>query len=169
MKNINIRKRNLGSGSHLLGALLIMAGLFVLISPAFLKSDSPMEKVLAVGIVTLIIGFLIVSSYSGTLIDFTQKRFKEYLSIGGYQFGEWMVLPEIMKIKVTSTSYLSSNTPNGISPTISGKVIDFTLRLYSNAQKPVFMFKYSNGDKAIKQARRLAKDLDADLVLNIPE
>jgi hypothetical protein len=31
------------------------------------------------------------------------------------------------------------------------------------------MFKYSNGDKAIKQARRLAKDLDADLVLNIPE
>ena len=169
MKNFNFKKRNLVSGPHLLGTLLIIAGLFALVSPTFVKSGSSMERVLAVGIGALIPGLLIISSYSGTLIDLTQKKFKKYVSIGGYKFGEWMLLPDIIKIKVISNSYLSSNTPNGISPTLSGKVTDFKIRLYSNSNEPVFSFEYSNREEAVKNAKRLAADLNADLVLNIPE
>jgi hypothetical protein len=126
-----------------------------------------MEREFAIGIGAIIVGLLIISSYDGPLIDFTQKRFKEYLSIGSYKFGEWVALPDI--IKVISTSYIRRNTPNGISPTLSGKVTDFKTLIYSNSPKPEFSLKYSNMDKAVKHARRLAADLNADLILNIPE
>lgn len=169
MKNFNFKKRNLVSGPHLLGTLLIIAGLFALSSPLFFKSGSSIARVLAVGIGSIIAGLLILSSYDGTLIDLTQKRFKEYSSIGGYKFGEWVALPDILKIKVTTTSYISSNTPNGISPTLSGKVTHFKTLVYSTSSKPVCSFKYSNRDKAVKHARRLADDLNAYLILNIPE
>ncbi|MGB3180755.1 MAG: hypothetical protein WBB45_05160 [Cyclobacteriaceae bacterium] len=168
MKIVNFRKRNLVSGPHLLGMLLIAAGLFALASPAFLESESSTERVLAVGAGAIIIGLLIVSFYSGTLIDISQRRYKEYVSIGEYKFGEWMALPEISKIRVISKSYVSGNTPNGISPTLSGKVTDFKTLIYSNSPEPLLSFEYSNKDKAVKQAKRLATDLHADLVLDIP-
>lgn len=125
-----------------------------------------MESVLGAGMGALIPGLVIVSSYGGTLIDFTKKRFKAYWSIGGYKFGEWKKLPVILKVKVISTSYIRTNTPNGISPTLSGKVTDFKTLIYSNASKPVFSFVYSNRDKALKHAKSLASKLNADLVLD---
>ncbi len=127
-----------------------------------------MERVFLVGIGAIAIGLFIVTSYGGTLIDLTGKRFKEYSSIGGYKVGEWMELPDIVKVKVVSATYVSSNTPNGISPTLSGKVTDFKILLYSSASKPLLSFEYSNKEKAVKHAKRLASNLHADLVLSIP-
>jgi hypothetical protein len=169
MKNFDFKRRNLASGPHLLGALLIIAGLFVFVSPVFLKSESPLERVLGVGLGALIVGFVIVFSYSGTLINFTENRFKEYSSVCGYKFGAWTTLPVILTVKVVSVSYISTNTPNGISPTLSGRVTDFKTLIYSNTANPVLSFIYSDRDKAVKHARRLAYNLNADLVLNISE
>lgn len=169
MNNFNFKRRNLVSGPHLLGSLLLIAGLFALVSPVFFKNESSIERVLAVGMGAILLGLVIVSSYGGTLIDFTEKRFKEYFSIGGYKFGEWTALPLIRTVKVISTSYTSTNKPNGISPTFSGKVTDFKTLICSNASKPVLSFMYSNKDKAVKHAKRLASNLNADLVLNIKE
>ncbi len=169
MKQFNFKKRNLFSGPHLLGSLLLLAGLFALISPTFLESGSSIERILAVGIGAVLVGLLIVSSYSGTLIDSTQKRFKEYFSFLGYRFGEWNALPEIVKIKVISTSYMSSNTPNGIHPTLSGKVTDYKTLVYSDAPKPILSFRYSKMSKAVKHAGCLASDLKVELDLSIPE
>lgn len=134
-----------------------------------MESGSSMERILAVGIGAVFLGLLIVTSYSGTLIDQTQKRFKEYYSIGGYRFGDWDTLPEIVKIKVISTSYMSTNTPNGVSPTLSGKVTDYKTLVYSEAPKPILSFEYSNGNKAVKQAKQLATDLNVELDISIPE
>lgn len=169
MKNFNFKNRNLVSGPHLLGTLLVLAGVFALASPTFLKSGSSLERVLVVGIGAIMIGLLIISSYNGTQIDFKRKRFREYFSVGGYKFGEWIALPDILKIKVISNSFLSSNTSNGISPTLSGKVTRYHTFIYSNSSEPLFSFEYSKMDEAVRQAKRLAGDLNADLVLNIPE
>lgn len=168
MNKFNFKKRNLISGPHLLGPVLVIAGLFALVSPLFLESESSMEKIIGVGVCAFIIGFGIVTSYSGTLIDFTAKRVKEYFSIGGYKFGEWTSLPVILKVKVISNSYIVTNIPNGISPTFSGKVTDFKTLIYSNSSEPVLSFVYSNMDKAVKNARNIASNLNAELVLNIP-
>ncbi|WP_373522259.1 hypothetical protein [Aquiflexum sp.] len=167
MNRFNFKKRNLVSGLHLLGPVLIIAGLFALLSPLFMESGSSMEKIIGVGVGAIVIGLGIVSSFSGTLIDFNEKRFKEYFSIVGYKFGEWADLPDISTVKVISNSYVITNTPNGISPTFSGKVTDFRTFLYSDASKPVFSFVYSNKNKAIKKAKKLASNLDAELVINI--
>jgi hypothetical protein len=169
MNKFNFKKRNLISSPHLLGPVLMIVGLFALVSPVFLKSGSSMEKIVGVGLGAIIIGFGIVTSYSGTLIDFTEKRVKEYFSIGGYKFGEWTTLPVILKVKVISNSYIVTNSPNGISPTFSGKVTDFKTLIYSRSTKPVLSFVYSNRDKAVKNAKNIASNLNAELVLNIPE
>lgn len=169
MNSLNFRNRNLISGPHLLGTLLISAGLFALVSPTFLESGSSMERVLAVGIGAIIVGLLIITSYGGTMIDFTQNRFKEYQSVVGYKFGEWNTLPEIIKVKVISNSYISSNTPNGISPTFSGKVTEFKILIYSKPSVPVLSLVSSYEDKAVKYAKDLASNLNAELVLNIQE
>lgn len=124
-----------------------------------------MERALGVGTGALAFGFIIVTSYGGILIDFSGNRFKEYVSIGGYKTGEWTTLPVIVTVKVISTSYKSTNTPNGISKSLSGKVTDFTTLIYANTSSPVLSFVCSDRNKAVRQAKYLAANLNADLIL----
>ncbi|MDF9797311.1 hypothetical protein OKW21_002574 [Catalinimonas alkaloidigena] len=128
-----------------------------------------MTRVLGLGIGALGLGLAIVSSYSGTLIDFSGKRYREYTSISGFKFGEWTTLPLINTVKVVSISFMHTNNPNGISPTFSGKVTDFRLVLYSNASEPILSFVYTKRAKAVQHARNLATGLNADLVIDIPD
>ena len=165
MHYFDFKKRNLFSGPHLLGSLFLIAGLFALLSPLIFESESSPERILGVGAGAIILGLLIVTSYSGTLIDFTNRRLQEYSSICGFKFGEWTTLPAISTVKVISTSYINTSTPNGISPTLSGKVTDFRTLMYSNDSTPVLSFVYSNREKAVKHAECLASHLHADLIL----
>ncbi len=128
-----------------------------------------MAKILGIGVGAIIIGILIVTSYSGSIIDITKGRFKEYTSIAGYKFGEWSTLPEISKITLISTSYTATNTPNGISPTLSGKVTDFKTLLYSDSAKPILSFTYTSKVKASRDAKSLATQFNCDLEIKIQE
>lgn len=163
MDDFNFKRRNLLSGPHLLGVLFIIAGLFALTSPTFLTSESSWEKTVLVGVGAIVTGLLIVSSYGGTRIDVAKKRVKEYYSVGGYLFGKWAPLPTIATVRVIAASYRSRNTPNGISPTLSRKITDFKVLLYSTDSTLVLSFVYSNQDRAIRQASYLATTLRAAL------
>jgi hypothetical protein len=163
MKHFDFKERKLFSGPHLLGLILVFTGIFVLVSPAFLSSGSSIEKVLIVGMVSVIIGLLIILTYKGTLIDFEERKFKKYSSVAGFKFGDWKPLPLLSKIKSESKTYISRNTPNGISPTLSGRVTEYHTTIYSINSKPIFLFNYSNPKESLKQAKRLAKGLEIDL------
>jgi len=165
MKIFNFKNRRLFSGPHLLGTLLILSGFVALIGDLFFIRESSPEKVILVGGGAIILGLIIISSYSGTLIHFSGKRYKEYFSLGGYKFGEWTALPPILKVMVVSTSFIETNTPNGISPTLSRKVTDYRLLVYSLTSNPVLSFVYADKDNAIKQAKGFAIDFNADLEL----
>lgn len=167
MSSFNFKKRNLTSGPHLLGVLLILAGLLALGSLLFFKEESDLEKTLGVGLGAIAIGALITFSYSGTLIDFTKNRYKEYISIGCYKVGEWDTLSAIGTVQVNSSTYKVTNTPNGISPTLSGKVTDFKVLLFSNKSQADFCFIYSTKKKAVKHAEILASGLNAHLGFNL--
>lgn len=169
MDTFDFKKRNLTSGPQLLGSLLIIAGLVALSSPYFLTFEQDMDRVLWVGSGAIILGFIIATTYDGTLIDFAEKKYKAYSSIAGFKIGEWRPLPDVSTLKVTSSSYIRMNTPNGVSPTMSQKVNDFNVLLYANEPKPTFSFVYSNKDKAIKHATYLASRFNVNLVLNVPE
>lgn len=167
MKEFNFKKRNLISGPHILGPLLIVAGLVALVSTLIFKNDTSLVRTLLVGGGAIILGILIIKSYEGTLIDLSNKRVKTYFSIAGYKLGDWSTLPDISLIKVVSNSYVRTNVPNGISPTFSGKVTDFKTLLYSVDANPVLIFVYSKKKKAIKQATKLATNLNAELILEV--
>jgi hypothetical protein len=167
MNSFKYKNRNLLSGPHFVGSLFIIAGLFALVSPAFFNIEISLERVIGVGVGALIFGLLIVASYSGTLLDFSNSRFKQYVTIFGYKTGEWTKLPNIIKVKVISSSKLMTNKPNGLSPTFSGKVTDFKVQLYSNASKPILSFVYSKQDRSVKDAEILAANLNAELILAI--
>ena len=169
MSSLNHKSRNLLSGPHLLGTLLLIAGLFALISPTFLESGSSPEKIAAVGIGAVILGLIIVTSYRGTIIDFAKHRFKDYQTIGGYKFGHWTPMPEILQVKVVSHSYISHDTPNGVSPTLSGKVTDLKTFVYTGDATPFLSFDHTSRDKAVKYATQLANNLHVELIVNIPE
>ena len=151
----------------MIGALFILAGLFALASPYIFNMVVSTERVLAVGIGAIVFGLLIVTSYSGVLIDFSQKRFKEFTSIAGYKFGEWEVLPEVSEVQVLSISYIHTNSPNGISPTLSGSVTDYKTLLYADDGGSLLSLDYTNKNQAVKQAEDLASNLNAELVIKL--
>jgi len=68
-------------------------------------------------------------------------------------------------MNLISTTYTRTNVPKGISPTFSGKVTDYKTILSSNGDNPVLTFAYSKKKKAIKQATRLAINLNAELIM----
>jgi hypothetical protein len=167
MNKFNYKKRNLVSGPHILGPLLIVAGVVALVSTVIFKNEDTLTKTLFVGGGAIVLGVLIINSYGGTLIDLRNKRIRTYYSIAGYKLGDWTTLPNISHIKVISTSYVRTNVPNGISPTFSGKVTDFKILLYLDDTKPTLAFVYSKKKKAVKQATKLAANLKAELIVEI--
>lgn len=167
MKYFDFKKRDLWSGYHLLGTLLIFSGVFVIFSPLVLASQSSLEKLLVVGVASVIIGLVITFTYDGTLIDFEENSVKEYQSISGYKSGRRTKLPVISTIKVISRSYFSTNTPNGISRTLSGKITEFRILLLSENQTPVLTFRYRNQKVAVDTARKLATQLKATLEVQL--
>ncbi|SFA76692.1 hypothetical protein [Algoriphagus aquimarinus] len=130
--------KNLSSGingSSLLGLILLAAGLIVLLVPLFIEVNTDSQKIWIVGGGALVIGMLIVSIYSGTLIDFRRNEFKEYQSILWFRIGEWQKLPKIERVELILHSYRSTNTPNGISPTLSREVTIYKCVLIANGTK----------------------------------
>lgn len=169
MQNFNHKRRSYFSGPHLAGPILIAAGIFALISPTFLESYSSLLKTSLVGTGAICLGIIVVSTYGGTLINFTKKSIKEYFSICGFKFGEWEPITNISLVKVISASHISTNTSNGISPTLSGKVTDFKILVYSNSETPVCSFNYSKKGKAVQNAKILAANFQSDLEVNLPD
>jgi hypothetical protein len=161
MKHYNFKRRSLFSGPHLLGLLFVAAGIFSIISPAIIKSDSSLERAIYIGTAAIILGTIIVSAYGGTVIDFNKKRVKDYFSVLGYQFGEWIALPTVERIAVNPVNSVASNTPNGISPTWSGNMTYYKVFLYSDNSKLKFSFEFSDEERAVKTAKLLSEKLDA--------
>lgn len=163
METYNFKKLSYSSSPHLFGLIGIGAGLLIIASPLFLSSGSSLEKTIIVGAVAVVIGLIIVTSYSGTLIDLSGKRVMEYFVFCGYRTGKWESLPSIQKVKMVATSFKSVNTPNGISPTLSGKVTEYKVLLYADAPTPELSFSYSKEDKARERAQLIASQLDVEL------
>ena len=75
----------------------------------------------------------------------------------------------ITAVRVVSRRYKSTNTPNGISATFSGKVTKFEVRLFSEKSAPVLSFSYANEEQAVGDAKHLATSLNVPLAVRISE
>ncbi len=168
MENFNYKKRNFFSLSpHLLGLIFLAVGIFTLLSPAFMESKNSFLKSLSVGGCSVVFGLMVVFSYGGTLINFTQKKYQVYYSFCGFKSGGWKTLPEIQSIKAISVTSLATSMSNGVNPTMTGNVTHYKLFLFASSAQPVLVFDYSNKDAAIADAKLLASELKANLDLKI--
>ncbi len=139
---------NRKNGLQIVGGILILMGLIVLAVPIFFEVDTEFSKVLLVSGIPIVIGVIMISTYSGTLIEFENHKFKEYQSIQWIKFGDWQNLPKIENAELIHYTYTQTNTPNGISPTISGEVTVYKCVLVSGGKK-FMVFDYSKEKDAI--------------------
>ncbi len=151
----------------MLGVLLILAGFFVFLSPYIIVNQSTVQKTYSVGIVALMLGLIIITSYSGTQIDVSRKKYRDYFSIATFKIGNWESLPQVIKVKVTKVNFRTTNTPNGISPTLSYKVTEYKTLLIDDNQKSAFTFTYAKKDLAIKAGEQLSTAMGIMLELKI--
>ena len=169
MNNINFKKRNFTSGLHMLGIIFIVVGLFVFISPLIFEAQNSFGKVFGIGMGAITVGLVIIFTFEGAIINWEEKRFKEYTSISGILVGDWVELPAITSVKLFSNSYIRTHVPNGISPTFSSSITDYLLIVYADSSQPLIKLIYSKKNKALKDAKQLAEGLGAPLMLNIKE
>jgi len=165
MKIFEYKSRKLFYGTHLLGFIFVMAGIMALVSPVFVENERSIEVVLSIGTGAVVLGIVIMYSYSGTLIDFANNSFKEYFAVGGIKTGEWAPLPERLTIKVIEHVYTGTNTPNGISPTLSSTITDYRTLIYADTATPKFAFIYKKKELAVKEAKVLSSNLGAEMTI----
>jgi hypothetical protein len=170
MKIYNHKRRNVISISpHLLGLIFIVVGLFTILSPGFMESDSSIGKAILVGGVSILFGISVVFSYGGTLINFNSYSIKEYYSLCGLKMGNWKKISEIKKVKVVSEQYKFTRSSDGIHPSNSGQVWIYKALLYSSNPKPILTFEFPTKDKTLKEAKILADNFGAVLELRLTE
>ncbi len=169
MNNINFKKRNFTSGLHILAIILIVVGIFVFISPFIFEAQNSFGKVIGVGMGAIIAGLVVIFTFEGAIINWEEKRFKEYTSIAGFLVGDWEELPAIASVKLFSNSYVRTHVPNGISPTFSSSITDYLLLVYADSSQPLIKMIYSKKNKAIRDAKKLAEGLGAPLMIKIEE
>ncbi len=154
MEVFNHSSRNKNNGPNLFGVILILMGVIVLIFPQFFDVNTPYNKVLMVSGIPLMVGLFLISTYSGTLIDFDANRYKEYQSILWFKIGDWQSLPKIENAELIHHTFLQRNTPNGISPTLSRQVTIYKCVLIAENQK--FMaFDYTKEAEAIAALEKI--------------
>ncbi|MFC5626800.1 hypothetical protein [Algoriphagus winogradskyi] len=136
MSRFNYKTGSSGiNGPRLLGVILISAGIIVLLVPVFHQVSTDPQKIGIVGGGSFFVGLVMVSIYTGTQIDFHRNRFKAYQSILWIKIGDWQELPKIENAELILHSFRSTNTPNGISPTLSRDVTIYKCVLLSNGAK----------------------------------
>jgi hypothetical protein len=137
------------SGPRLLGFLLVGVGLLVLISRWIIESGSSIEKTIAVGLTAGVIGIILISLSSGILLDFRGNRIKYFQNVGWMKFGDWEKTPQVQEIELIHHSYQTKNIPNGITPTMSGKMMMYKCVLKSK-DEVILSLDFSKEKEAFK-------------------
>lgn len=156
-------KRKRFEGSHLIGILLIAAGSIIGVLSIFIDFNAPYNNMLPLIICLLVIGLILIFTFSGLEIDFTRNVLREYFSFCGIKLGKWTPVPPIRKIKLKSSSQKKVNVKNGISPTMSGTVRDYKVVIYANQHTPFLSFSYNKKEEGLKNAELLGMSLKASV------
>lgn len=167
MNIYNYRRRNLSSGIHFIGILLIAVGVIVAVISLITSFNPPFDSMMPLSLSLLAIGLVIVNSFGGTEINFTKNTFRDYSSIFGFKIGEWSTIPPTKKIKVKLDVTRSINVKNGISPTLSGIAKEYKVVLYADAPTPYVSFTFSKKEKALRASDILAHNFNVKVEVEV--
>jgi hypothetical protein len=134
-------------------------GLIVLIIPVFQEVETPLSKILWVGGIPLFLGLGLVSTFSGTVIDFEKKRIKKYQSIFWIKTGQWKPMPKVEHAELIHYTDLHRNLPNGISHTVATEITTYKCVLKMEGEK-LLVFDFAKESEAIAGLEIILKALD---------
>jgi hypothetical protein len=143
----------LSNGPNLLGLMLFVAGMLAFGS-LLVVEESAFQKTIWVGTSACGVGFILMTISSGIALDPTTNRFRHYESTLGFTSGQWGKLPPIEKMEMVQHFYTSQNTPNGISPTFSSKLLIHKVVLISS-EKVELSLNFSSEKAAVKAMERI--------------
>lgn len=98
----------------------------------------------------------------GSEINLETKRYREFYSIFGIDFGTWKELPVIDYISVFKTKENSRVQSMGASANFSTPIIK--LNLFYNSNKKIEAYKTEDRDDAFNVASHLAENLGIDIL-----
>jgi hypothetical protein len=81
----------------------------------------------------------------------------------GVKRGNWQVLSQPNYIDQRTITEETTNLPNGVSPTLSGKTSLYFVLLMVNHEEALLSFQFSKASKAQKVAERITKEFDVPL------
>lgn len=163
MNDLNYKRGNLFTGPRFLGLLFLLAGVALLVIPSFIEDLEVTSRTLWIGISTIVFGLFVISTQSGTFISFDELRLKEYTLIFGFKVGEWVNISDVSHLRLAEESYTSSNTPNGISPTLSHKVTKHNILMYDTDQRLIHSIEYNEKDIALAHSKLISTQLNVRL------
>lgn len=126
------------------------------LSPYFEEQENSLLMTVVLGTIAFLIGLCLRFSFDGVEIDAAKKSIREYTSILGFKTGEWKPLPDLKKLRFTSYSSSSWNTPNGTSPTFRSTSTMYSITLVSDTTLPNYIISLSNRKHALKTVQALA-------------
>ena len=163
MEVIRTSNVKIHTGLRLMGMVLLVGGLVSIFLPYFIDIAGESGKSLWTGLAFGLIGFFMAGASNGNEVDLTQKKHRHYKYFWGYKWGEWSDIPELDGIYYLKHSYEEDRTPNGISPTVSGRVTDHHVLGLIDEDTLVFSLKYYRAEKAQQAADQLSKALNVPL------
>jgi len=137
---------SLFSGWRFLGVLLILASVFVISTPLFFTISYDL-KVISLSSITFTLGIFLSTSYEGLQLDLKQKKQRNFISVLGIRRGPWKPIGTITSLVISTHSRIAQNTPNGISPTLSGTVTLYKVAAFAN-QESLFVLWFHKKEKA---------------------
>ena len=158
------KNRNFSSGLSFTGLLLIVAGPVIVSSTLFFDFQISDQELWTVGGCATLIGVLMLTVYSGTLIDTKQKRYKNYQQVIFIKIGTWEGLPQIKRIRLKSKNLIIRGTPGGISPSITTKSTIYKIFLYDWESRTVLSLQYTDQEKAERSLETLGQALKVEWI-----
>ena len=114
------------------------------------------------GVVILLAGISIVFLHYGLLIDFEERKYKEYWGLLGLKFGKWTHLPPLDYISLTKSGFTQEIGLRAANTTLKGFLYKGNLRI--NEHERILVIQSRNKDKVLKHLMHLAKKLDLKLL-----
>ena len=151
------------SGHRILGLIFMAAGIFSILMPLFMEAPLSDNRSSWIGIVFILFGLPISTSFGGTEVNTSTRQFRSYRALLGIRWGNWQPLPAMDGLYTISLTGEIDYLPNGITPTLSGKVTDYYVMAVSADLKPLFYLSYPTEAQARKVAQELATGLGVPL------
>ncbi|MDN5214788.1 hypothetical protein QQ020_22100 [Fulvivirgaceae bacterium BMA12] len=114
------------------------------------------------GIILLPAGLSVVFLHYGILIDFEQKRYKEYWGLLGLRFGKWKVLPPVTYISLTKSRFSQQMGLRGATSTMRGVLYKGNLRL--DDEEKILVIQSGKKEKVLQTLKYLATKMDIKLL-----